>query len=184
MIKTLARYCHDVSRFIGVQNLQRHFSHMPVRLHLYHLSTALLVGFFAIALWIMSVQPGELIDKNASRADANSVHELPIWTAEADAFKAALISPFNFDLIQTFDKALEGHPNAQFRLATAYLDGQGVPPDQIEGYKWLLIAKAFGSQATGLDRRFTELQQSLDADQISNAQARMKTWFEIYSSSN
>ncbi len=64
---------------------------------------------------------------------------------------------------------------AQTRLARVLVEGQGVPANPVEGFKWHLIAKTAGAGDPDLDARMAQL----SAEDRQKAEDGAKRWFGL-----
>ena len=67
---------------------------------------------------------------------------------------------------------------AQFLMANVYLNGQGVPPDLVQAYKWLLVAQAGDhpdAQENGEGLRLA-IAAALSPEQIAEAEQLAEDW--------
>ena len=68
-----------------------------------------------------------------------------------------------------------GEPDAQFNLGNMYSDGEGVPQDYVQAYKWWNIAGA-GGDADAL-KNLKDLAEKMTNEHIAEAQ-RLSTAFK------
>ena len=87
--------------------------------------------------------------------------------------------------LKQFDRAFywnmraseHGHWNAQLNLAIAYLEGQNIEVDPIQGYKWFKLAyRNSGEVATQLLPAIEQIESQLDKTQISEGQRLADEW--------
>ena len=74
------------------------------------------------------------------------------------------------EAVKWYRKAAEqGESEAQLLLGGMYLEGEGVPKNDIEAYAWVLLAKANGEKASEV---ISTLEKLLTAEQVEKGQAR------------
>ena len=70
---------------------------------------------------------------------------------------------------------------AQRKVGFIYVEGTGVPTDEIEGFAWLTLAAAAGSEDVKQKETRELLKKSLEENQsINAAQRRVNELFENY----
>ena len=76
------------------------------------------------------------------------------------------------EVVKWMRKAAEqGHTGAQYNLGRFHYYGSyGVPKDEVEGYAWLLLAKANGIKESS--EKISDLEKRLTAKQMEKGQAR------------
>ena len=81
------------------------------------------------------------------------------------------------EAVKWFRKSTEqGSVDAQYELGKMYLDGEGVPEDDVESYAWFSVAVANGN---GIARISLGIAQAeLTPEQLSAAQKRAMDLFE------
>jgi TPR repeat protein len=77
--------------------------------------------------------------------------------------------------------AEQGHPDAQFNIGRMHLDGDGVPQDAFEAYRWIglsiprFVAGEDVMRDTALTARNTAA-AALTAAQIAEAEVQIENW--------
>ena len=75
-----------------------------------------------------------------------------------------------------YEKAARSdHALAQHGLAFMYLDGKGVPKDQVQAYKWLKIASI--QRADLMTKHLANVSKPMTSDEIAQAEHLAKAWF-------
>ena len=79
--------------------------------------------------------------------------------------------------------AEQGHAPAQFNLGDMYRDGEGVPQDDVEAFKWFSLATTYAdeSQREGLADRRDLAASRLTPEQLAEGQKRVREWFATHS---
>jgi len=73
------------------------------------------------------------------------------------------------EAVKCFQKAAEnGFVPAQRDLGVCYVNGQGIEKNNIEAYKWWLIAKANGDEVAA--KYLLTLEREMSSDQIAKSQ--------------
>ena len=78
------------------------------------------------------------------------------------------------DIAELRTKAEQGVPKAQCSLGLLYANGEGVPKNSVEAYKWLNLAAANGYE-DAIKRR-SILERQMTRDQIAEAQRLSAGW--------
>ena len=71
--------------------------------------------------------------------------------------------------------AEQGNVSAQAFLGLLYLNGEGVPQDDVSAYVWLTLADASG-QTVGPGRARDRLARRMTPEQLAEAEARLRDW--------
>ena len=79
------------------------------------------------------------------------------------------------EAVKWYRKAADqGHAQAQFMLGFMYRKGRGVVKDEVEAYKWLLLAGAQGSEDAKKDYAIVE--RTLTAAERAEGQRLAREW--------
>ena len=80
-------------------------------------------------------------------------------------------------------RANAGDAAAQFNLGLSYINGRGVPQDDVEAYKWFNLATTY-ADAKGQRERFAEARdraaEPLTPEQRAEGQKLSREWFEAH----
>jgi hypothetical protein len=63
MVARQKTFWHSVGLFVQFDGFFQRMRQMPLRGHLFYLSIFLLFGYLAVAVWIVSIQPGEWVSR-------------------------------------------------------------------------------------------------------------------------
>ncbi len=70
--------------------------------------------------------------------------------------------------------AEQGHTEAQMNLGIMYSQGQGVPQDSVQAYRWYTLAAGQGDDLAG---KFTDhLEKSMSLEQLAEAHRLAREW--------
>jgi TPR repeat protein len=66
---------------------------------------------------------------------------------------------------------------AQMVLSRAYWNGQGVPENRVEGYKWLYIAVGRDAESAGM---LKDYEWQLTAEEVAEGRLAARSWFAAH----
>ncbi len=98
----------------------------------------------------------------------------PVWADFSDGIAAYDRSDYAAALKEWRPLAERGDPKAQTGLGALYGNGQGLPQDYVQAYKWFSLAAALGDEIARDNRdRAAEL---MNPAQITEAQRLAQAW--------
>lgn len=103
----------------------------------------------------------------------------PAWAQQAMDQSQAALKAYQARDYQTaarlwYSLANSGDATAQYNLGRLYAQGEGVPRDMPEAYKWFALARAAGRSES--NAALNKIARTMTAAQIAEGQRRAQQW--------
>ena len=148
------------------------------------------------AAWLASVaqsgNAGALKGMNVIQSiDKTANADVPIAPPDASSVPPAQTIKSDSQVLQATDfkstsfAADKGDSTEQYKLGVLYMQGEDVPQNYIEAYKWLILAKAKSTDGSETYESATAsmatLEPMMTKSQVAQAQQEASTWFSGHS---
>lgn len=103
----------------------------------------------------------------------------PAWAQQASDQSQAALKAYQARDFQTaarlwYSQASTGDAIAQYNLGRLYAQGEGVPRDMAEAYKWFALSRAAGRSEGNV--ALNKIARTMTAAQIAEGQRRAELW--------
>jgi len=141
-------------------------------------------GIAIVCLTIYVLRTSPRSERIVSKKEITSSEEVPLsFTREEDQESGSnAVARAKLRLIKAYDEVLpwlkqcaeQNDPDAQFVLGGMYVDGQVVPQDLVEAYKWFSLAARQGEQSAEIAK--ANLTAKLSQEQLVEATKRISSF--------